>query len=348
MTANTAFVPSFSGVISAYSVGESSSKPWQFTGHGLPVGSPVGTVATTPALAALVTDKGYLYVFAEELQPTAWFRFETQSPFTGALSTAGDAFYAGDFIGNLFKVTGTRLGQLHWRFTTGSPIIQNPVPIGDRIYSLSENGSLFAIQDSDGNAVWPEPIREIKSLAASSKESLYVQTAGQGLAKIDAATGKLVAQTGPGLVHALISNSIDDRIYLLGRDGQLQCLREIGSELPTLHVQPAPKSEAKPKSSTEPESQLQASDAAAKPTVGADVDPFAAAAQPTTEASADAPANTALPAGDPFATPLPADGTPAPTDGTPAPADGNIGAATADPFASPSAPPGNADPFAAP
>ncbi len=318
MAGDLSLVPSYAGVVAAYGVGEKRLHAWQYTAHGTPLhppvtahipveASPTAPAATTTttaageaaapaapremALVAVVTNQNFLYVFAnEDSRPAPWFRFVSQSPLTEWVSSSQAGFYVGDNNGNVFKIAGTRRGGVSWRYSMGSPIVCDPFVVSDKVLFVNQSRRLVALEESSGNEAWTTEAAGIEAVLASSKTRLYAKGFGGSLIAVDASNGKIQTRSSTNLLDHFVANQLNDRLYLINRNGQLQCLRENGALQPTMHVI-VPQVEAEKMAPGEAPSQLESS-AAAQPTES--TDPFGA-----TEVGAEASA-TGAPAENPF------------------------------------------------
>ncbi len=332
------FVSTLAGVVAAYSVGQEKFHPWQYTGHGKPLHPPIlGRAMIVPtataagndaaaepqetALAAMLTDKGYLYVFATtDNKPAAWFRFVSESPLTSWISSSKTGFYAGDVNGNVFKVMASRRGEISWRFSMGSPIICDPFVVSDKVFVVNQSRNLFALQETDGSVKWDSALAGIDAILASSQTRVYARGTGGKLIVVDTNNGQAKGQSDTSLINSFAVNQLNDRLYLISPTGQLQCLREIGALQPTMHIS-LPSADAS--------KQLPAGDAPSQQANDSQLTEPAAPADPfgTTEPTTEAPAE---PGNNPFsdtAVPAAAD---APT--TEPPAGANPFSTDAQPF----------------
>ena len=176
------------------------------------------------------------------------------------LLVVGDLLLVPAWNGTLFALD-TATGERRWSFSGGQPLRAQPVHDGDNIYLASGDGTLSALgldgslrwqqslespllraptllsqgvavvsregkvvaYDHNGKLLWQRELDEICYYGSSIYHdgALFVATAGDGLWKLDAATGDViwrVALGGPSYASPLIENG---RIYIGDNSGTL-------------------------------------------------------------------------------------------------------------------------------
>ena len=236
-----AFVSDFGGRIQAYGL-RNEQKPWRYVMHGRSVGRSVTLANQT--FSAVATERGYVYVFANHDGPSVWIRYETNSPLTGSLSAGKDAFYAGSVGGVVTKFSvDDRLGKIRWEYRIGRTVTAPPLVVKDCVYAASESGHLTSIDDKTGAANWVNDLAAIAQPIGESRDALVCLTSTGELANVDIETGRIESKSTPlDLGHAVI-NQLNDRIYLVAKNGAIQCLRSAGADLPTMFADVAEPSE---------------------------------------------------------------------------------------------------------
>lgn len=227
-----AFVADVIGRLSAHGLGVERA-PWIARMLGRPVGTPV-TLADQ-SLCAIASSDGYVYTLAGGESPSQWTRYETSANISGSLATGNGAFYVGTTSGILSKVGVTdRLGKIVWEFRTGSPITNPALVIGKQVYFANETGSLHAIEDETGFANWSQSRFRVEQPLAEAAGNVLCTTTSQELLALSALDGRFVARTSPLSLRAAVTNPSTDRLYLIGEDGRMQCLRPRNSVMPKL------------------------------------------------------------------------------------------------------------------
>jgi outer membrane protein assembly factor BamB len=243
-----AFSSSLPGQLVALDLTQTDNlNPWTFQLYGRVLEAPAAS--SSNQLAAFAADDGTVTVFStanpDKIEP--WFHFSAREPMSGPVTFCGDGLYCGDTSGQIAKIGLGRLGSIEWRFIIGDSMGAQPLLINKTLYATSEIGNLFAINDTNGSIVWPEPAPRVKSLIAAAGDHLYCRSLTDRLLCIDIQSGKIIAQSGSGLITANFTNQVNDRLYLVGSNGRLTCLRRAGKEhtLPTFYeAMPVPTEDA--------------------------------------------------------------------------------------------------------
>ena len=125
-------------------------------------------------------------------------------------------------------------GNEIWRFSTGEPISQTPIPIGDSVYVVTDKGSMFSIDQETGAEKWWKT--GVKRFIAASEDRLYCLGTLDRLDILDAKTGTHMASMESNLLDIFYPNMQTDRIFVGTKTGMIQCLRETQRQWPLMHV----------------------------------------------------------------------------------------------------------------
>ena len=87
-----------------------------------------------------------------------------------------------------------------------------------------------------GQRIWPSSFEQARKFVAATADHVYCTTDFGQMVALDAKTGRQVSEIPLNLNDRVFANNKTDRIYIATPDGALQCLHEIGANLPTLHV----------------------------------------------------------------------------------------------------------------
>ena len=124
-------------------------------------------------------------------------------------------------------------GDSLWRFSTGEPILEPAVVIGDRVFVATQPGGMFCIEAKTGKELWWAP--RIQQFVSASKERVYAVDKVGRMLVLHAKTGtRLDTFPIPGLPIRLL-NTTNDRIFLANTTGVIQCLHEIELTDPFVH-----------------------------------------------------------------------------------------------------------------
>jgi len=131
-------------------------------------------------------------------------------------------------------------GSAVWRHSLGVALRQAATPIGDTVYVVPETGGLLALSNQHGLEKWFVP--QIEQFVAASPSRLYAYDKGRRLVVLNRETGAPITSLALPGVDVVFSNRQSDRLYVGTSTGLIQCLHEIGLDKPMVHTfPPAPK-----------------------------------------------------------------------------------------------------------
>jgi DNA-binding beta-propeller fold protein YncE len=233
------FVPTVSGRIEGYSLENFKMRtPWYYQSSGRTMIAPL----VTPESIVWSSDNGDLYVGNSE-HPGMRFRLETGSEILASPAYKKPLVFVASLAGEVFAMQ-EMTGKRQWKYATGFPVSRSVAPVGDVVFATSEEPALHCIDAKTGAAIWIAP--HVMQFAAASKTRVYGVDDLGGLVVLDAAKGSVIGRiTTDHPIHSLV-NDQTDRVYLVSRDGVIECVREIGSKEPLYHQpkEPAAKTDA--------------------------------------------------------------------------------------------------------
>jgi outer membrane protein assembly factor BamB len=216
--------------------------PWYYQSSGRTMVTPLAT----PESVVWTTETGNLYVGNSE-EPGMRFRMETHSEILAPPSYRKPLVFVAAASGEVFamqEMTGVR----QWKYATGFPVTRSPAPVGDHVFVTSDEPAMHCIDIKTGSAVWQAP--HVMQFAAASKTRVYGVDDLGGLVVLDAAKGSVLGRiTTDHPIHSLV-NDQTDRVYLMSRDGMIECLRETDSKEPLYHNPKESETEKKPDTAT--------------------------------------------------------------------------------------------------
>ena len=130
-----------------------------------------------------------------------------------------------------------RRGNELWKRSTGQPIVEPVVPIGECLYVASELGGMYCLDLADGKQLWHAPL--ITKFVAASPTRLYVADKLDRLLVLDAKSGGRIDTLPFPATDIMVLNMRTDRIYLITKTGLVQCLHEMELTQPARHSQKA-------------------------------------------------------------------------------------------------------------
>ncbi len=222
-------VPTFTGVVELYDIDETATLPEMYMSNGRVLIQPT----VTPLSVAWPTDRGFMYV-ARTAKMGLRYRLEAKDTIAAQPAYFSPSkLLAASIDGYVYCIHETS-GKDIWRFSTGEPISNTPVPIGDSAYVVTDKGSLFCLDLETGVEKWWSP--GIHKFIAASKDRLYGLSSLGRLAILDAKTGGRIATMGMDLLDVHYPNLETDRIIVGTKAGVIQCLRETQLQWPLIHV----------------------------------------------------------------------------------------------------------------
>jgi len=132
-----------------------------------------------------------------------------------------------------------RDGEDLWRFSTGGPIVENPVLVGPYLFVSNQLGGMYCLRAKELTQVWWAP--DVFRFVAASKQRVYAADKLGQIRVLNAPTGTPVATIPTEMLPIKVVNADTDRLYLATKTGLIQCLHEM--ELSQAVVRRAPAQE---------------------------------------------------------------------------------------------------------
>lgn len=290
------FVVVANGTMESFRVDDPRIPSASFRSFGTPTSQPV----IFRRSVAWSTDRGHVYIGQSHDGQMA-FRVEAKDSIRSSPAfLPPDKIVATSLDGYIYAVHETRQGIL-WRFSTGEPIIHQPVCLHDTVYAITQGGGLYAL-DQDGIERWVTG--GIRGFISGNARRLYCTDVAGSIVVIDASSGSRVSSILAPALDLRMINQETDRLIVGTSSGMIQCFREIGARWPEVRIlrQPPLAKDKKEKGKQE-----ETAPGATPPVdpfnpAPAGVDPFGGGAAPA--AGGAPPAAEPAPAGaDPFGAP---------------------------------------------
>jgi outer membrane protein assembly factor BamB len=240
---NYVFVPLAMGRIEAYPLGEQKLTPWYYQSFGRAMVAPLAT----PESFVWTTDSGHFYV-GRSGELGVRFRLETGSEIMAPPAYGAPNVYAATANGEVFSMN-EMTGERNWKYAAGFPVMRAPAVVGGKVFVTSDEPMLHCIDAKTGDGLWEAP--HVKQFAAASAKRVYGVDELGALVVLDASNGTLLGRMPTDASTNALVNDQTDRVYLVSKEGVVQCFREIGSKAPVYHrpkVDPAatPAAEGQP------------------------------------------------------------------------------------------------------
>jgi outer membrane protein assembly factor BamB len=132
--------------------------------------------------------------------------------------------------------------DVKWTYSTGAPVLQEPLVADTDAYVANTAGLLTAIDVNTGAPRWTISTQGGRLISVSGTR-VYLESHDNDLFIVDRATGRMLAspeatfrRVGLNLREFTLgpTNSLDDRLYFGTGTGLILCLREIGQLAPRL------------------------------------------------------------------------------------------------------------------
>lgn len=154
--------------------------------------------------------------------------------------------------GDLYSIE-LETGNLQWRYACGDATAQPASIIGNNVFLVTRERGMHVVSAATGERSWPSVFDSVRQFVAATTKHIYCTASLGQLIVLDVENGQIVGQIPLNLTDRVFTNNQTDRIYIATRHGALQCLRELGADVPTLHVTDASEEPDEPTESEAPD-----------------------------------------------------------------------------------------------
>lgn len=231
LTKENVIVPLVDGMLEGYHLAKREhDSPWIYQSVGRVYGQPV----MTPEVMGWTTDRGYFYVASNDPMKIR-ARLQTRGSIEGRPGYWTPYFYAASLDGYVYAIHG-RTAETAWKFAVADPMTEPPIAINGRVYVVREGGGMYCLDGEKGTQLWFAP--NVGQFVSMSPTRIYTIDRSQRMLILDAETGGRLdlMPVEPSLKK--MRNEQTDRIYLIGSNGLIQCLREIEQPKPVVYTPP--------------------------------------------------------------------------------------------------------------
>ncbi|MFZ5830115.1 MAG: PQQ-binding-like beta-propeller repeat protein [Planctomycetota bacterium] len=130
-----------------------------------------------------------------------------------------------------------RGARVLWRYSTGNPIYAPMARVQNRLFVASETGGMHCLDAVAGKSLWWAP--DVTHFIAMSNDRVYAAAGNRQMVVLNAANGARIDTIAVPDLSLPVANVQTDRIFLVSRNGLVQCLREIGLREPIAHTTPS-------------------------------------------------------------------------------------------------------------
>lgn len=167
---------------------------------------------------------------------TMGFQLRTERPVVAPPAVSNRTFFIGSQNGYLYSINELN-GRVNWESSTGGPISQTPVVLGDFVYVINDRNQLHKFESIDGVVAkgWDKPRTNVKSFLGASETRMYFFDKFGLLEARDQDSGTITASANVGEVVKTLPHLKSDRMFLVDSEGTIRCVREIASKDPFFH-----------------------------------------------------------------------------------------------------------------
>ena len=231
-----AMVPMIGGGIECYPLRDMTLDPFLERVEGDTLALPIRSPDVGSSRTAWGTDGGFVYVMEMQGVPSLLFRLKTDGIVSGRIAAAkGNRFFFGSEGGQVYGIRATRSGEVLWSKPIGEPFYNEPIVYGDQVLLRSAYGNLFSLDAATGDLTWASPVRGVGDLMGVIDGNLYLTTLSGHCEVIDLVDGSLVSAPTDLRPADFVLNSMTNRLYLVGEQGDVQCVHSEEDSLPTFH-----------------------------------------------------------------------------------------------------------------
>jgi len=231
VSAKFIFVPLVNGKIESFSI-EGGIGNHSLGTSGKSTARPLVTSETV----SWTTDKGFFAVAPIDQPSMVHFRLNTGDAIPASAGFQNGTMFVASAEGLVYAIE-EKSGSIEWEFSTGQRLKLSPIPIGDSVLVITTRGMLFKLDVNSGKLAegWEAPISDVDQFVGLSAERIYVLDRYGRIKVIDRNSGTVVTTVSESPIEMVVANNKSDRLYVATRTGSIQCLREIGRELPYFH-----------------------------------------------------------------------------------------------------------------
>jgi outer membrane protein assembly factor BamB len=147
------------------------------------------------------------------------------------------------FVGgmdNAFYALDANSGGLIWKYECGAPIKSPAVAVGETVYVATEGGALHAFEilpvhrdpksgqvlgpKRNGSLRWKLPLAE--RFLFKGKERIYILGPKNEIYAMEEKSGKIVGRYPTRVLQHILTNTVDDHVYVANAAGYVYCLKE--------------------------------------------------------------------------------------------------------------------------
>ncbi len=226
------YVPMVSGHVLIFPINKEGLGTSRFVAAGHCMARPL----TTGRTVSWPTDLGHYYVAYENSESKMQYRLITERPIVAGGAHKDGSIFVGSMDGFIYSMDEIT-GSLHWEYSTGDHISKSPIPLGEAVYVITQEGEMFKIDTKRGLLAegWREPLQGISGFIGATDQNLYLQGKFGDIQIFDRKTAKSKGLIRTNSTNLVLENKLTDRLFVGNENGLIQCIRELGSPTPKFH-----------------------------------------------------------------------------------------------------------------
>ena len=191
------------------------------------------------------SNDGVLYALSTDRLERAWM-YKTFGPIRAGIVHDGRQVFVASTDGSLYALNDmpqdTREAQLDWHrpYASGDSIDKTPFVAKDLVCVINRRRECHAVDRKTGNRRWLVP--NVDEVLTQGKINTYLLRGNSRILAADNKTGVIrwSLDTRPGIYSFFLVNAVDDTLYMVKQNGEVQAIRERRPPKPTPPPIPVP------------------------------------------------------------------------------------------------------------
>ena len=215
------YYPTGGGLVARLKINKKKKEfdyPFTYSSLGSLVGGPI----TAEGNIIWATERGEIKFSPMEAGGKTG-RFQTSGKMAAPLGFGRESIVAANLEGYVYCLAAYNGEQL-WRASVGGGVFQAPIIVGDDVFVVTENRSLYALNFKNGGERWS--VEGVEQFVAASDRRVFARSLLDELLIFDRTTGRLLASMPANRIGHMASNSMNDRLIFWSADGLVQVYRD--------------------------------------------------------------------------------------------------------------------------
>lgn len=185
-----------------------------------------GPITATPLLFSnrslvFASQDGRIYACLTDDKTLLW-SYRTSGPIVGDPVADSGGVYLASMDRLVYKLH-PRSGRILWKKMLSRPLSEGPVLAAHTLFQYSSDDGLVALDADSGKEKWRLPAG--RKFVAHNRNGDVILTTDRRLQWVDNETGDVLVTLETHGLAGVVSNTRDDALFLLGRNGRVECAR---------------------------------------------------------------------------------------------------------------------------